>query len=169
MLIGNYGVGKSTIIKEPIIKQENIFIEIRQNIWILGEKISGADSLSKYKKSQVKNIILKNLDKNIIIAGNYYTQQTDVLLYSKYFDVVLIYLKTNFINNSNRIKQRGGIINIDTFKNKLKLHTNLINKTKGFRKFYEIDNNKSIAEVKQEFYKIIDNETNTINREISQR
>lgn len=163
MLIGNYGVGKSTIIKEPIIKQETIFIEIRQNIWVLGEKICGADSLSKYKKSQVKNIILNNLDKNIIIAGNYYTQQTDVLLYSKYFDIVLIYLKTNYENNANRIKQRGGIININTFKNKLKLHTNLINKTKSFRKFYEIDNNKSIAEVKQEFYKIIDNETNRIN------
>ena len=162
-LVGNYGVGKSTIIEEKVIAQTNMLLQIRKNIFVLGNKINGADSLSSYKKEDVINEVKKNTDKNIVIAGNYYCQYVDFVELLPYFNLVLCYLKTNFENNQKRISKRGKTINVATYNNKLKNHISLIKKTNGMRKLYIIDNNKSVQEVKKEFYNIIDKETNEKN------
>jgi len=159
-LVGNYGVGKSTIINEPIISKEKLLIEIRDNIFILGTNICGADSLSNYKKDYIINYVKENNDKNIIITGNYYSQIKDIKELSIYFKIILIYLVTSFENNAKRIALRGKNINVDTYNNKLKSHLSLIKQTKGFRKLYILDNNKNIIEVKKDFYNIIKDEKN---------
>ena len=110
-IIGNYGVGKSTCINYPIIKKENIFINIFNNVWILGENICGADSLSNYKKENIFNIILNNKDKNIIITGNYYCQYVDYIKLKNHFKIITIYLNTNYKNNALRIAKRNKNIN----------------------------------------------------------
>jgi len=162
-IVGNYGVGKSTLIKEPIISKQSIFIEIRPNVFVLGNEWYGADSLSETKKELVIDEVKKNTDKNILIAGNYYSQIKDFQELKPYFDLVLCYLKTNFENNMKRIGERGKSINVATFNQKLKIHVSLIKKTNGLRKLYIIDNNRSIEEVKQEFYQILNKETNEKN------
>jgi dephospho-CoA kinase len=155
-LVGNYGVGKSTIINEPILKSEGIFLMIKDNLYVLGSSISGADSLSNWSKEKVFEEIIKNKTKNIIITGNYYCQIKDIKLLSSHFNVVLIYLKTSFENNVKRILKRGKLININTYNAKLKSHISMINNTKGYRKLFVIDNNQDIDIVKKEFYKIIE-------------
>jgi|694.fasta_scaffold108421_3 dephospho-CoA kinase len=163
-IVGNYGVGKSTLIDQPILSQTKMFLEIRNNVYVLGNKIIGADSLSAFKKEYVLKEIKRNTDKNILIAGNYYCQIKDFEELRSYFDLVLCYLKTDFENNLKRISQRGKTINVATYNNKLKNHISLIKKTNGIRKLYIIDNNRTIQEVKDEFYKILDIETNEKNR-----
>jgi dephospho-CoA kinase len=158
--VGNYGVGKSTVIDNPIISKQSIFLEIQKNVFVLGTDICGADSLSKFKKEDVLKEIVKNIDKNIIIAGNYYSQIVDFVKLKPYFNLVLCYLKTDFQNNLDRISQRGKTINVATYNAKLKNQISLIKKTNGMRKLFIIDNNKSIQEVRNEFYKILNTEIN---------
>jgi guanylate kinase len=162
-LVGNYGVGKSSIIKEPILSQQEFLIEIKPSLYVLGDTIAGADSLSPYPKNKVVKTLLNHRDKNIIIAGIYYTTKKDILFLSKYFNVTLIYLKTSFEENAKRIALRGNQINIDTYNSKLKSHYSLIKGTKGFRKLFIVDNNRSLNEVKEEVYKIIEDETTRTN------
>lgn len=159
-IVGNYGVGKSTIINYPIIKKEDIFLEIQNNIYVLGEKIDGADSLSKYKKSDILNKIKLNSTKHIIITGNYYCQYKDFIELVKYFKLHLIYLKTSFENNLKRIQNRDSVINVGTFNAKLKNHISLIKKVQKISKIHLIDNNRDIKTVKEEVLNIIFNETN---------
>lgn len=159
-LVGNYGVGKSSIIKEEVISKQEFLLQIRPNLFVLGDNISGADSLSPYPKNKVLKTLLNHRDKNIIIAGIYYTTMKDILFLSKYFDIILFYLKTSFEENAKRIALRGKIINIDTYNSKLKSHLSLIKNTKGLRKLFIIDNNRPLTEVKEEIYKIIEDETN---------
>lgn len=149
-IIGNYGVGKSTCINYPIIKKENIFINIFNNVWILGENICGADSLSNYKKENIFNIILNNKDKNIIITGNYYCQYIDYIKLKNHFKIITIYLNTNYKNNALRIAKRNKNINVNTYNSKLKFHLNLLKKIKNISKIHIIDNNKDIETVKNE-------------------
>jgi dephospho-CoA kinase len=158
-LVGNYGVGKSSIIKEPILSQNKNLIQIKQNLYVLGRDICGADSLSSEKKSSVLREIITNRDKNIIIAGIYYTTIKDIKFLSQYFDIVLLYLNTSFEENAKRIALRGKQINIDTYNAKLTSQLSLIKNTKGYRKLFIIDNNKPLDIVKDEVYKIIENET----------
>ena len=158
-LIGNYGVGKSSIIKEPILSQTKNLIQIKENLYVLGKDICGADSLSGEKKSTIIREITTNTDKNIIIAGIYYTTIKDVKFFSKYFNVILIYLNTSFEENAKRIALRGKQINVDTYNAKLTSQLSLIKNTKGFRKLFIIDNDRPLNEVKQEVYKIIEDET----------
>jgi dephospho-CoA kinase len=158
-LVGNYGVGKSSIIKEPILSQNKNLIQIRPNLYVLGRDICGADSLSSEKKSSVLREIITNRDKNIIIAGIYYTTIKDIKFLSQYFDIVLLYLNTSFEENAKRIALRGKQINIDTYNAKLTSQLSLIKNTKGYRKLFIIDNNKPLDLVKDEVYKIIENET----------
>jgi len=158
-LVGNYGVGKSSIIKEPILSQQEFLIEIKPNLYVLGDTIVGADSLSPHPKNKVVKTLLKHRDKNIIIAGIYYTTIKDILFLKKYFNITLIYLKTSFEENAKRIALRGKQINIDTYNSKIKSHLSLIKNTKGLRKLFIIDNDRTLTEVKEEVYKIIEDET----------
>jgi dephospho-CoA kinase len=158
-LLGNYGVGKSSIIKEPILSQKKNLIQIKQNLYVLGQDISGADSLSGEKKSSIIREIISNTDKNIIIAGIYYSTIKDIKFLSKYFNVLLFYLNTSFEENARRIALRGKLINIETYNQKLSSHLSLIKNTKGYRKLFIIDNNRPLNEVKEEIYKIIEDET----------
>ena len=70
-LVGNYGCGKSSIIKETVTRQESIFLEIRPNVWVVGTQINGADSLSQFAKENVLKTIIENKDKNVIIAVHF--------------------------------------------------------------------------------------------------
>jgi len=158
MLVGNYGVGKSTLIKEPVLERQTILLKTHENIWVLGKTIIGADSLSKMKKEQVIIEVAKHTDKNIIIAGNYYCQQTDVIKLSEIFNVVIIYLKTCFEENVKRIAMRGKTINVTTYNKKLKLHYNMMVKTKHLAKVHVIDNDRSFTEVKKDITKILQDE-----------
>ena len=162
-IVGNYGVGKSTLLENPVISKKSIFLEIKENIYVLGNKICGADSLSMYKKEDVIKEVKKHTDKNILIAGNYYSQIKDFEELQPYFDLVLCYLKTDFQNNLERISKRGKTINVATYNTKLKNQISLIKKTNGMRKLYIIDNNRSIQEVRDEFYKILNTEINEKN------
>ncbi len=167
-LVGNYGVGKSSIIKEPILSKRKNLIEIRNNLFVLGEDINGADSLSSQKKDDVIKQIILNRDKNIIIAGIYYTTIKDIKLLSKYFNIVLFYLKTSFEENAKRIALRGKLINVETYNAKLTSQLSLIKNTKGFRKLFIIENDRPLEEVKAEIYKIIEDETNRTNTDRTQ-
>lgn len=158
-LVGNYGVGKSSIIKEPVISKTKNLLEIKKNLFVLGEDIIGADSLSNQKKENVLRGLLSHTDKNIIITGIYYSQIRDIKILSQFFNVVLLYLNTSFIENAKRIAQRGKIINIETYNKKVNYHLSLIKNTKGLRKLFIIDNNRPLIEVKNEVYKIIEDET----------
>lgn len=159
-LVGNYGCGKSSIINENVTRQDNIFLEIRPNVWVVGKHIRGADSLSESSKENVLKTIIENKDKNVVIVGNYYCQIKDIEILNKHFNVVLVYLKTSFEHNAKRIAERGKLINIDTYNSKLKYHISLISKTNGLRKLYIIDNNQPLKQTKQEFFNIIENEIN---------
>lgn len=158
-LVGNYGVGKSSIIKEPVLSKTNNLLRIKDNLYVLGEDICGADSLSKQPKEKVIKSLLNETDKNIIIAGIYYTTIKDIQFLSNYFNIVLIYLNTTFYVNAERIAKRGKLINVDTYNSKIKSHASLIKKTKGLRKLFIIDNDRNLEEVKKDVYKIIDDET----------
>tara|TARA_R110002153_G_scaffold17292_3_gene59993 strand:+ start:4722 stop:5231 length:510 start_codon:yes stop_codon:yes gene_type:complete len=160
MLVGNYGVGKSTLIKEPVLDRQTILLKTHENIWVLGKTIIGADSLSSMKKEDVINELVKHTDKNIIITGNYYSQQTDVIKLSEGFNVVIIYLKTSFAENVKRIAMRGKTINVSTYNSKLKLHYNMMVKTKHLAKIHVIDNDRAFTEVKQDITKILQDEQN---------
>lgn len=160
MLIGNYGVGKSTLIDEPIISKEGIFIEIRHKTFVLGNNICGADSLSALRKESVLNVLKTTKGKNVVMTGNYYCQIRDVTELVPYYKIIIVYLQTSFENNAERIRQRGALINIKTYNMKLKSHISMIKQTKKYAKVYILDNNRTISEVKTDFYKIVADETN---------
>jgi gluconate kinase len=153
-LCGNFGVGKSSIIDLPVLEKKEYLLHIGSNIWILGKKINGADSISNIDKESVFNYINENADKNIIIAGVYYTKYVDFLRIKKSHVPIIVYLKTSFENNAKRISKRGGIINPKTYIENLKNHLNLMKNLKGIAQRIVIDNNKSLEDVKSEFWNI---------------
>lgn len=159
-IVGNYGVGKSSLINKEPLEVDDIFIKTGNNIWVLGTNICGADSLSKYKKIDVRKKVLNNKEKNLLITGNYYCQIVDFKAFKGHFNLVLIYLNTSFENNEERIKKRGRQININTYKTKLKSHKSLMENVRNIAKIYILDNNQSQDEVQKEFNKIVAYETN---------
>lgn len=162
-IVGNYGVGKSTAIEQPVIREHGILLEIGSNLYVLGTHIRGADSVSHIPKEQVMKIVEQNNDKNIIVTGNYYAQIKDVVSMSKHFRCIIIYMATTYENNAKRIAERGKNINIDTYNSKLSIHLSMIRQTRKYSKVYIVDNNKPKEIVKQEIFKIIHNETNRPN------
>jgi len=163
-LVGNFGVGKSSIIKEPELGRCGLLIGIRQNLWVLGTHICGADSLRGYKKTDVRASVVLNKDKNIIIAGVFYCAIIDVVIFSEFFDVVVIYLKTSFAKNAKRMANRDGApISISMYNSRLKNQLSMIKKVKNIAKVYIIDNDKDLIETKKEFFNIVSNETNRPN------
>jgi shikimate kinase len=157
-LVGNYGVGKSTLIYDEVISQAGIFIETMKNVYVIGKSIIGADSLSSLSKDDVMRDLINNKDKNIVIAGNYYAATKDVKILFPHFKCVIIYLKTPFKDNAKRIKMRGNTINIETYNQKLKGHFSLMKNCKSLAKIYIVDNSRSKQQVKSEYLKIIANE-----------
>lgn len=157
-IVGNYGVGKSTLIKSKVISKQGIFLEVSENLYVLGKSIAGADSLSSTKKVDVMNDVVKNNDKNIIITGNYYAQIKDIEQLQPYYNCVIIYLKTSFKENALRIKKRGKQINVKTYNMKLKSHFNLMKKCNHIATIHILDNDRVFQEVKSDLTKIIANE-----------
>lgn len=162
-VVGNYGVGKSALIFSNVLSSSGLLLQVGDNLFVLGKKIYGADSLSGVRKEDVLREVAANKDKNIIIAGNYYCQIKDFVELRPHFDLVLCYLKTSLENNARRIAMRGGAINERTYQQKLKNHLSLIKKTDGMRKLYIIDNNRSFDEVKKTFDDIVKQETDEKN------
>lgn len=156
MLVGNYGVGKSTLIKNKILaKYNDIFLQISKRWWVLGTNICGADSVSNFNKDDVMKKIEKARLKGIIITGNYYCTNSDVERLRKNNDVSIVYLHTNFNNNAKRIAQRGGIINPTTYNQKLTSHLNLLKNQKDFVKIRILDNNRGPELVRKDFEKLL--------------
>ena len=156
MLVGNFGVGKSTLINNKILDRvDDIFLQISKRWWVLGANIGGADSLSKFNKSEVIKKIEKARLEGIIITGNYYCSNKDVDILRRNNDVSIVYLNTSFENNAKRIGQRGGIINPNTYNAKLKLHANLMRNNKHKVKIKILDNNRGAIAVKKDFEKIL--------------
>ncbi len=158
MLVGNFGVGKSTLIKEPVLDTDGILLKTDDNMWVLGKTIIGADSLSSLSKKDVIDGLKNHTDKNIIITGNFYCAQKDVVELSVNFKIVIIYLKTSFVENVRRIAMRGKTINVSTYNSKLKLHYNMMKKTKHLAKIHVIDNDRAFSEVKLDITEILQDE-----------
>ncbi len=155
-LVGNFGVGKSTLLDREVISNKGIFQEIEPNLFVLGKTTVGADSLSSMKKQDVINRIINNKDKNIIICGVYYQQLADVQRLKFFFDIVIVYLKTSFENNKKRIESRGRQINKQTFLLKNKSMVSMIKKSQAdCLRIFVIDNNKPKDAVRNEFDKIL--------------
>jgi gluconate kinase len=154
-VVGNYGVGKSSMLHRPILERDDIFLRTSERYWVLGTDICGADSLSMYKKQEVMNKIKEAKQEGLLIAGSRYCQQKDIKELSRDNEVHLVYLKTSYMNNAARIAGRGKHINIDTYNQKLKEHISLMNKCRRYCKIYMIDNNRPLQEVKAEFDNII--------------
>mgnify|MGYP003131932493 CR=1 FL=1 len=156
MLVGNYGVGKSSLINNKILDvKDELLLQISKRWWVLGTKINGADSVSKFDKKEVMRRIEKARVEGIIIAGNYYCSQSDVKRLSKNNEVSIVYLHTNFVNNAQRIAQRGGNINPTTYNQKLNAHISLMKNCKTMAKIKILDNNRGLKEVKKDFDQIL--------------
>jgi gluconate kinase len=156
MLVGNYGVGKSSLINNKILDtKDELLLQISKRWWVLGTKINGADSVSSFNKQEVMRRIEKARVEGIIIAGNYYCSQTDVKRLARNNEVSIVYLHTNFENNAKRIAQRGGIINPTTYNQKLNAHVNLMKNSKSIAKIKILDNNRGLEQVKKDFNQIL--------------
>ena len=94
MLVGNFGVGKSTLIANQILDTDDIFLRISKGWWVLGTDICGADSVSKFNKSDVMKKVEAARQKGIIIAGNYYCSNKDVRELAKNNAVHIVYINT---------------------------------------------------------------------------
>lgn len=155
-LVGNFGVGKSTLLNRQVISSVGIYQEIAENLYVLGKDTSGADTLSSFKKEDVIKDIISNKDKNIILCGIYYQQIIDVQRLKNFFEIVIVYLNTDYENNKKRIEARGKEINKKTFVQKNKHIKSFIKQSfMDCSEVFIIDNNKSKEEVKKEFNNII--------------
>jgi dephospho-CoA kinase len=155
-LVGNFGVGKSTLLNRQVISSVGIYQEIAENLYVLGKDTSGADTLSSFKKEDVIKDIISNKDKNIILCGIYYQQIIDVQRLKNFFEIVIVYLNTDYENNKKRIESRGKEINKKTFLSKNKHIKSFIKQSfMDCSDVFIIDNNKSKEEVKKEFDNII--------------
>lgn len=154
-LVGNFGVGKSTLISNKVLEVDDLFLRISEGWWVLGTDICGADSVSKFKKSEVMKKVEAARHKGIIIAGNYYCSHVDVRALAKNNAVHIVYLRTSFENNAKRIAQRGGLINPTTYNQKLKAHTNLMRNNQDVAHIHILDNNKGAKSTRSSFEKIL--------------
>lgn len=159
IILGNFGVGKSAVIKYPILETESIFLRIFDNTWVVGKTIHGADSLSKMTKQEVFKIIKQNPHKNLILAGVYYSSIIDVHRLKQTHNVTIIYLDTTYENNAKRIRQRGKSINVKTHITQTSTQISMMKQVKHLARIHIVDNNKTILEVKPLVRKIIQNET----------
>jgi guanylate kinase len=160
-LVGNFGVGKSSIVKNEVIAEvDEILLKIKNNLYVAGKKIIGADSLSSVGgKAVVREVLNRHPDKNIILTGVYYYQLVDLKAFYKNFNIVVIYLKTSFEQNNIRVAKRGRVINIDTYNAKLKSHQSFLKSSAKYGKVIFLDNNRPLEEVRNDFYNIIKKET----------
>lgn len=155
-LVGNFGVGKSTLLDREVLSSTGIYQEIAPNLYVLGTSTIGADSLSSMKKQDVIQDVIANRDKNIILCGIYYQQLVDVQRLKNFFEIVIVYLNTNYENNKKRIEMRGKTINKNTFVSKNKhIHSFIKQSQSDCSYVFVIDNNQPKEFVKNEFDKII--------------
>jgi gluconate kinase len=156
MLVGNFGVGKSSLINNKILDiKDEVLLQISKRWWVLGTTINGADSVSKFNKQDMMKKIEDARVEGIIIAGNYYCSLRDVKRLSKNNDVSIVYLNTTFTNNAKRIALRGGIINPTTYNQKLKAHISLMRNSKHIANIKILDNNRGLKAVKKDFDTIL--------------
>ena len=156
MLVGNYGVGKSSLINNKVLDtMDEVLLQISKRWWVLGTKINGADSVSKFNKQDMMRKIEDARVEGIIIAGNYYCSLRDVKRLSRNNDVSIVYLNTTFTNNAKRIALRGGIINPTTYNQKLKAHISLMRNSKHMANIKILDNNRGLKAVKKDFDTIL--------------
>lgn len=129
-LTGSMGSGKSTILKTSVVLRQTKFITYCKDFDILGTLI-GADSLSKFKKTDVLESLKFYNGNKIIIAGEYYSKHIDIdrFLFLG-FDIYCILLNVDRETIYQRILKRGdGSWNENTYK------TNIIQRVNFFKKF----------------------------------
>ncbi len=154
--MGNYGVGKSTLIFDEILSQEKFILNCKNGWSIVGNTVDGADSLSSFSKTEIFDTITK-YQKNLIITGNYYCQIKDIERMVKTHKVAVVYLKTSFENNAFRIAKRGRAINVKTYNSKLTAAISALQKIKKIATVNIIDNNREKRVIKDEFFNYIQN------------
>lgn len=172
VLLGNFGVGKSTILKK--LHDENglkepFFCAIKESItsggintqlpncYILGSNPIGADSISNEKK-EVARLKVADRNGNVFIAGVYYTSEVDFEYYIRCGLIpVFVHLKNSKRENIARMKKRGGArFNEATWasnENKFVKLREYADK-RGLR-FYTIDNDQQEQTVFEEFLEVM--------------
>lgn len=159
-LIGNFGIGKSTLI-EPwfgTVPGSTIYTSLSEyeGFEILGTSI-GADGLSKYKKADVFSGVL-SAGLNLIIAGVYYQQKIDIDRLKATHIVHCIYLNTSKEENMRRVAGRNGKWNEQTYLNKVGAVRVFMEKClEEGHTVHEIDNDQLPSQTKQEFNDIMRN------------
>jgi dephospho-CoA kinase len=129
-LTGSMGSGKSSICAKATAKEKTGFIVKCKEFDILGTKQIGADSLSGYKKEDVMEW-LKSYKGKLVIAGEYYSKQKDILFFENLgFDMYCILLKVSRETIYKRILSRG-----NGAWNELTYTTNLKNRIAFIKKF----------------------------------
>ena len=107
-LLGSMGSGKSTILKESKIISQDKYITYCEDFDILGT-IVGADALHKYKKKDVLDSLRSYSGKKLVVAGIYYSTQTDVEKYlSMGFQPCCLFIKVPREEIYKRVIKRGG-------------------------------------------------------------
>ena len=159
LIIGNFGVGKTAVCK--YYKHE----ETSEPVWttcqgkyMLGGKL-GADQCNKhFKKDFVfSTIIPDKADKDIVIHSVFYSSNIDIDRYKKTHNLHVIYLKTSYEKNYERMFSRKGK------KLELKVYEQA---EKSLEKFMflcklegvptlTVDNNRDLETVSKEVWKFI--------------
>lgn len=128
-LLGSMGSGKSTILKEAKILSQDKYITYCEDFDILGT-IVGADALSKYKKKDVLNSLKNYNGKKLVVAGIFYSTQSDIQIYRNYgFELHCLFIKVPREQIYKRVLERGhGGWNEVTYNTNLKALINFFKK-----------------------------------------
>lgn len=160
-VIGNFGVGKSTLIRPwfGTVEGSTPYTCLSEyDGWeILGSDI-GADSLSKYKKADVLAGVM-NAGIDLIVAGIYYQKLVDIDRFKETHNIHCIYLKTSKETNMARVAGRGGKWNEDTYKcnsTNVKSFVKKIEEGEGHECYY-VNNEKPKEELSGLFGRILAN------------
>ena len=127
--------GKSSILKLATPTYQEKYILHCKEFDILGINQNGADSLSAFKKEEVKKQLI-NYNGKIVVAGVYYTKQVDYEFYKKLgFDIYMVFLNVPRSEIYKRVLKRGsGNWNENTYKTNITQYCNFFKKFKANKK-----------------------------------
>lgn len=160
-LLGSFGVGKTSLVcSRPHNDFNREFSEVYGMLSPGGKR--GTDSLNSMGINKLKfyrEVLQPYIGRDFLVHGVFYSSKTDFMAFARTHRIVAIELETSEYNNRQRIFQRGGKWNPETYLNSLKSK----GKKKEFVRFlggthYLIDNNQPFDQVKTRFWEIIDRE-----------
>lgn len=150
LLMGNFGVGKSSIVNfyehKPIRKM--VLSEVQGFLSLGGAR--GADDLIKagYKKPAVFDLLKELSDRDFIIHSCIYQNMQDIDRYTKTHNVEVIFLKTSIQINAERMKMRGKKIDPALWLRFMK-YSDKVRQFCQYKRvpFHEIDNDRELSAV----------------------